>query len=169
MQVATKPEWLTVIVTAAYTVVALLQWLAIRRQANLLDRQLKEAKDSSDGIARTASNTLAVISRQADQMERQAGIMERQERDTNQSNADTLAAIGRQATLMERQLEMAERPWLTVKIFAKSDITYDEPGINIPVEIEIKNIGKTPASQVDIEALRTALAELVMLEKSGIS
>ena len=73
-----KPEWLTVIVTAAYTFVAFLQWRAIRRQADSLDRQIKEAKESSDNAATTANATLKAIKRQARHMEAQSGAMVRQ-------------------------------------------------------------------------------------------
>ncbi len=66
---ALKPEWVTVVVTAAYTVLALLQWLAIRRQANLLERQITEAADSSKVSANTATNTLSAMQRQVDLME----------------------------------------------------------------------------------------------------
>lgn len=122
------PEWVIVYVTAIYTLFAVFQWLTIRRQANSLDRQIKEARDSSEASARTAADTLEAIRTQAAHMERQAA-------------------------LMERQLEMAERPWLSVEIFPDGDIRYDHLGIIIPVRIEFTNSGKTPAVDIDIEPI----------------
>lgn len=88
---------------------------------------------------RAANRTLIAIRKQGIQMARQT------------------KAIEGSVRLSASQLEMAERPWLSVRLSAHGDITYDQLGINIPVQLEIKNIGKTPASQVDVEAITYCL------------
>lgn len=59
-----RPEWVIVYVTVAYSVITLFMWLTIKRQAEIMENQARDIRESS---ARTF-----------DQMQRQANMMERQ-------------------------------------------------------------------------------------------
>jgi hypothetical protein len=66
-----RPEWVIVYVTVAYSLITLFMWLTIKRQANIMEDQAKDARDSSTAAAVTTEETLKVIREQATQLERQ--------------------------------------------------------------------------------------------------
>lgn len=166
------PEWVIVYVTAVYTLFALLQWRAIRRQANSLDRQIKETGASSAAAAQTASDTLAAIQKQATQIERQAGIMEQQGIDNKKSSAESLAALNHQITAMESHVQAtrdnaeaaklaaqavinSERPWMAASVVERAPVLLYTPEAGDPIVysqgsknvfgVKFSSVGRTPA------------------------
>ena len=72
---AIRPEWGIVWITIAYTVIAGLTLVAIKRQANLMERQANEAKENFAASALANQDTLTALKRQADAMDSQVEHM----------------------------------------------------------------------------------------------
>jgi hypothetical protein len=66
-----RPEWVSVYVTVVYSVITLFMWLAIRRQADTMDQQAKDGRESSGAAAATTQETLNAMREQAMHLERQ--------------------------------------------------------------------------------------------------
>lgn len=66
-----RPEWVIVYITVLYAFIAWLTLIAIKRQANTMDQQSKDARDSAASAALVTEETLAALKRQADAMDRQ--------------------------------------------------------------------------------------------------
>jgi hypothetical protein len=73
-----RPEWVIVYITAVYAFISWLTLRAMKRQANTMEQQAADARDSAAAATATAQGTLKAIERQADLLETQAGHMERQ-------------------------------------------------------------------------------------------
>lgn len=86
--------------------------------------------------------TLIAISRQANDMERQTGILEKSVA-TAQSGVES----------NELQIELAERPWVSAKVYINGPLTVRPEGVYVHVLIEMKNYGHTPAIGVYIDPL----------------
>jgi hypothetical protein len=93
-----RPEWLTVYITAGYVFIAWLTLRAIKRQADIMQEQARDARSSSSGAAATAQQTLDALQRQANTMERQASHLEFQ-----------VQEMRRQAYQMGEQAEAAHK------------------------------------------------------------
>ena len=121
------PEWVIVYITAAYVFIAWLTMGAIKRQADLLKEQVKDARDANTGNAETAAQTLRSIEAQAKLMEDSVTVAKLQVQTTNlgvqvamRSAESTLIAANAardnaSATLLSAKAVMvSERPWLLV-------------------------------------------------------
>ncbi|MBB5066395.1 hypothetical protein [Granulicella mallensis] len=75
-----RPEWVIVYITALYAFIAWLTFKPIKRQADLMDTQAKDARKSAADAAITAQNTLDAIRRQADLLKEQSDLMISKER-----------------------------------------------------------------------------------------
>jgi len=93
-----RPEWVIVYITAVYVCFTGLTLWTIRRQANTMDRQAKDAKTATDAAAFSAQNTLNEIKRQADLMEAQLKAMEESSKQVN-----------RQIEMLERSVAATEK------------------------------------------------------------
>jgi hypothetical protein len=93
-----RPEWVIVYITAVYVSFTGLMLLTIRRQANTMDRQAKDARNAADTTALSAQNTLNEIKRQADLMDAQLKAMEESSKQVN-----------RQIEILERSVAATEK------------------------------------------------------------
>jgi hypothetical protein len=137
-------------------IVGFLQVRLITRQANLMKEQIGDARASSAEASEIAPGTLKAIEDQAKLMALQTEVMQEQSKaavDSATAARTSAEAARKSVELAASQLEMAERPWISVKVFKSGDITYDHLGINISIQIAVSNIGKTPATKVDIEQI----------------
>lgn len=99
-----RPEWVIVYITAVYVCFTGLTLWTIRRQANTMDRQAKDAKNAADAAALSAQNTLNEIKRQADLMDAQLKAMEESSKQVN-----------RQIEILERSVAATEKSADTAK------------------------------------------------------
>lgn len=137
-----RPEWVIVWVTIIYVIVAALTLFAIRRQANIMQRQAIDARQSAIEAASIARDTLTAIERQALSMRRQTThlrrsvIFARRSANAAKKSADAL---------ME-----GERAWVTANIHQPSqedmNIRGKAENWGLGVGLIFKNLGKTPST-----------------------
>jgi len=75
-----RPEWVIVYITAAYSLIAGLTLWVIKRQADTMDTQAKDARDSAAAAVVTTQATLIAIEKQAKELSRQNKNMVSRER-----------------------------------------------------------------------------------------
>jgi hypothetical protein len=120
-----RPEWVIVWITLLYTIITGLTLLAIKRQADLMEQQTKDARDSAAAAALTTKATLKAIKRQALSMRRQTTHLRR----------SAEAAMGVAVpTLMLSKFVFTPRDRMDYQFF-----------VHPSVSIEVKNFGQSPA------------------------
>lgn len=127
-----RPEWVMVYVTLVYSFFTFLMWVTIRRQANLLERQINEARDAADSSSTLAESTLKAIERQGLSMRRQTTVLRK----------------SAEAALLNAQAVVnAERAVLLFKV--RKEPLPGVPGSS-QFHIEIVNYGNAPARRIEI-------------------
>ncbi len=86
-----------------------------------------------------AVRTLRAIESQATLMERQAKTME-----------DQTEELKKTVTSTERQLELTHRPWISADVNIASDLTFDERGCVLMLNVGITNVGHSVAKHVGL-------------------
>ena len=77
----------------------------VKRQADLMQDQLNDARESGKTASSLAQGTLAAMEAQALALRGQIDVMKQQADDTKLASMETLGAIKRQGDLMDRQLQ----------------------------------------------------------------
>jgi hypothetical protein len=142
-----RPEWVIVYITAIYSLIAGLTLWVIKRQADTMELQAKDARKASADSAKTTQETLAAIKEQAQAMRDQANLMvdhklvliesmkaARQSADAAKTGADIATGVS-VPTLVVHELGVGNVGAVNVEAF------FQYPKI----KITIKNYGQTPA------------------------
>lgn len=144
-----RPEWVIVYVTVAYSLITLLMWRTIKRQANIMDAQAKDAKESD-------VQTFAVLKEQTDNATISAKAATVTALAADESAKAALAQIEvmkQQASVMERQTGILETSVTIAKksadAFVNSErarlaVTYSETEPSV-FRFHAKNSGRSPA------------------------
>lgn len=149
-----RPEWVIVFITAVYVFFTGLMLLTIRRQANTMDRQAKDATKAADAAALSAQNTLNEIKRQADLMDAQVKAMDDSRMQVNRQIEileSSVVAGQMSARAAKLSADVAARvsvPTLVIEKFEPADAGAANLAAMLQypnVKIVIKNYGQTPA------------------------
>src|SRR5271168_2205824 len=151
------PKWieagcaiLLVLITGTYTFLAWHQWQEMQHTNSLTQEAL-------NGSNQALSETLAEMQEQAEEMGRLADNAGKQATQTQKLAGDThtlAVAAGNQATATSsvadtssRALIANNRPWLAIESVSTSDV--DKPSPGILVTVTTKNVGPSPALNVE--------------------
>jgi len=160
-----RPDFLIVWVTIAY---AFISWLTVRatsRQANTMEAQAKDARDSAAAAAAIAQDTLKAINLQTHHTGQQVAIAIESAKTAQMSGEvalEQLKVMQQQAVEMKAQTAVAktsaeaallnakalinaERPWVYPTITIFGPLTTDANGPRLSVRIQLDNLGNTPA------------------------
>ena len=159
-----RPEWVIVYVTVAYSLITLLMWFTIRRQASTMDRQATDARKASADASKVAEDTLIemrlerkqtvlAMNRQAYQMEQQAAAA---------SNTARAARKSAEAAFQHIQMLIdSQRARLEIRALGLTPEHEDEEFWNLRTGIEIRNVG------VGRAYVRQAVGNFVVAAKDG--
>jgi len=108
-----RPEWVIVYITAIYVLIAWWTLRTIKRQADTMEKQLADAKESGKHTEELAKQAV------------------------------------RQADLTKLQLDISHRPWIAIESIAvASDLTFNEQGCILVLNLQIRNVGGAIAKHV---------------------
>ena len=144
-----RPEWIGVVITGVYVVIAGLTLLAIKKQANLLQQQIQDARAVNRDASLIAQNTLGAIERQASSMSEQTKLF-RESVDAAKASAEATKKSAEAAKASADIAVGAAIPRLAIHQFEAAtngeDAVTPEAFFRFPrLRITIKNHGQTPA------------------------
>jgi hypothetical protein len=103
-----RPEWVIVYVSGMYAIIAWFTLRSIKRQADIMEKQAKDASAAAEVASALATKTLEAIRRQGVSMRRQTTVLRRSAR------ASSKAA---EAALKQANHMLAsQRPWIYVSV-----------------------------------------------------
>jgi len=144
-----RPEWVIVYVTIGYAIIAWFTLRSISRQADYMERQGADFRESNAATALAAQETLSAIKRQADSMDTQTGHLASQIAEM-QAQTAVAKTSAENALLNAKALINSERAWIMIEtIWPHSiDQTVEKQmamGKRFFAIIEFQNYGNTPA------------------------
>jgi len=112
-----------------------------------------------------ANRTKDLADRMKDQADRTKTIAEQAVIQAESSKA-IAAENGKAVTIAGQQLDSSERPWMKVNLVLNGPVTIDAFGLHVPIMIDAKNTGKSPAMKVRAQAELIPYGSVSSMDKS---
>jgi hypothetical protein len=141
-----RPEWVIVYITAAYALISLLMFLAIRRQANTMEKQAADARTSAAEAAVVAQSTLNAIEQQNINLRRQV-IWLRMSAKAAKVGAEAANLSAKAAMMNAQAATNAERAWIVMEFLEQDPTTF---------KLVATNYGRSPAQVIGYNIQQSA-------------
>lgn len=143
---ANVPSWGLVLVGGIAGLLAYMTLRAIKKQAEIMESQATDARNSASSASATAQSTLGVIKQQTVHLRRQAAWQKMSAKGTLLSAKASLESA-KAANAQIQVMKGKERARLAVRVFRLETLKFNSADWN-NVRIEVENLGPTNAFNV---------------------